>query len=219
MKMNGFFAVVACAGFASMAQAQNVVVFDLQVSLDGSNWGDSVTVNTYSPTTVFGRLVLRGSQAGSTNIVGLPGGTVASFPVSNTLSSDGTSNLAGKFSNTSPASNIALRGAGTAGAAIDRSTLTQNITLQNLPVGSGGQAGNDVVFMTFGFDLGTSAADRTLVLSTGTRTNVAIYTTPGGSSSSASSTSDNASIIVTPAPGVMALVGLGGLVAGRRRRA
>jgi uncharacterized protein (TIGR03382 family) len=216
--MNRILALAAVAGIAGIAQAQNTVTFDIQVSTDGSTWGDSVAVNSYSATTVFGRLVLRGSLAGNTNIVGLPGGTLGSLPVSNTLASDATSNLAGRFASASPASNIALRGAGTAGAAIDRSSTASNITLQNLPPNSGGLGGNDVVFMTFNFDLGTSAADRTLALSVGTTSSISIYTTAGGSSSTATTIRDGASIIVTPAPGALALVGLGGLVAGRRRR-
>ena len=213
--MNRILALAALAGIAGIAQAQNTVTFDIQVSADGSTWGDSVAVNSYSATTVFGRLVLRGTGA---QFVALPGGTVGSLPVSNTLASDATSNMAGRFASASPASNIALRGAGTAGAAIDRQTTSQNITLQNLPPNSGGVSGNDVVFMTFNFDLGTSAADRTLALTVGTLTSVAIYTTPGGSNSAATAIRDGASIIVTPAPGALALVGLGGLVAGRRRR-
>jgi uncharacterized protein (TIGR03382 family) len=213
--MNRILALAAVAGIAGIAQAQNTVTFDIQVSTDGSTWGDSVAVNSYSATTVFGRLVLRGTGA---NFVALPGGTLGSLPVSNTLASDATSNMAGRFASASPASNIALRGAGTAGAAIDRSTTSSNITLQNLPPNSGGVSGNDVVFMTFNFDLGTSAADRTLALTVGTTSSISIYTTAGGSSSAATTIRDGASIIVTPAPGALALVGLGGLVAGRRRR-
>jgi hypothetical protein len=216
-----FIAVVALAGLAAVAQAQNTVTFDIQVSLDGSTWGNSVAVNSYDPTTVFGRVVLRGSLAGSTNIVGLPGGTIQQFPVSNTLASDTVNTVAGRFATASPASDIGLRNAGAANSAIDRTSTSSNITFQNLPPNSGGVGGNDVVFMTFNFNLGTSAADRTLALSTGTFSSIAIYTTAGGSSSTATGVGDGASIVVSaiPAPGALAMLGMGGLVAGRRRRA
>lgn len=215
--MNRILALAAVAGIAGIANAQTQVTFDVEVSLDGSSWSENVNVS-YAPTNVFVRLVFRGLLNGSADIIGFPGGTVANFPVSNTLASDASSAMAGRFAAASPASNIALRGAGTAGAAIDRSTLSQNITFQNLAPNFNGVAGNDVVFMTYTLNLGASAADRTLELGVGTTSNINIYTTAGGSSTAAQTVRDGATITVTPAPGALALVGLGGLVAGRRRR-
>lgn len=216
--MNRILALAAVAGIAGIAQAQNTVTFDVEVSSNGSDWQENVAVNTLDATNIFVRVVLRGALAGSTDIIGLPGGTISNFPISNTLAGDAASATAGRFAASSPASNIALRNPGTATAAIDRSTVSNNITFQNLAPNFGGAAGNDVVFMTYTLNLAASAASRTLELGIGNLTNIAIYTTAGGSSSSATGVKDGATITIVPAPGALALAGLGGLVAGRRRR-
>lgn len=216
--MNRILAAVALASVAGLAQAQTQITFDLEVSLDGITWSENVNVGPGGGA-VQVRLVQRGLLNGSADIIGLPGGTAANFPVTNTSASDTISALTGRFAASSPASDINLRNAGAANAALDRATLSNNITFQNLAPNFGGVAGNDVVFMTFTYNVAASA-DRVLTLDTGTTSNIAIYTTAGGSNTTAQTVRDGATITqVVPAPGALAMLGLGGLAAGRRRRA
>lgn len=95
---------------------------------------------------------------------------------------------------------------------------------------------NDVVVFKFGFTLGSSSAARTLGIDTpvaglGTETSATtgqlgqLYASWFTSSTAAQGTrfygsvgTEGASVNVVPAPGALALVGLGGLVATRRRR-
>lgn len=216
--MNRILAALALASVAGIAQAQTTVTFDIEVSLDGTTWSENVNVGPGGGV-VQVRLVQRGLLNGSADIIGLPGGTVANFPISNTSASDTVSGLTGRFAASSPASDINLRNAGASNAALDRTSLASNITFQNLAPNFGGAAGNDVVFMSFTYNVAASA-DRVLTLDTGTTSNIAIYTTAGGSNSPATTVRDGATITqVVPAPGALAMLGLGGLAAGRRRRA
>lgn len=67
--------------------------------------------------------------------------------------------------------------------------------------------------------LGSDNAERTLVASSSVLTPVQWFTSAAGASSSTAGPAvTEASVTVTPAPGALALLGLGGLVATRRRR-
>jgi uncharacterized protein (TIGR03382 family) len=96
--------------------------------------------------------------------------------------------------------------------------LTQNIAGTNFAPGT------DVVIFKYGVDI-SGSAERTLVASVPldniNLTRMTWYTTPAGGSFQAPMTQAqviNAGIHVVPTPASLALLGLGGLVIGRRRR-
>lgn len=75
--------------------------------------------------------------------------------------------------------------------------------------------------MVFSYSVIAGAGDYTMVGSSSTLTPVQWYTSAAGASSShtgAAVTTTDATVTVTPAPGALALLGLGGLLVSRRRR-
>ena len=91
--------------------------------------------------------------------------------------------------------------------------------------GNGGSFANggrtNLTVFTYSVVLGPDSAFRTLIGSSSTLTPVQWFTSAAGASAShtgVSVTTTDASVNVVPAPGALALLGLGGLVAIRRRR-
>ena len=214
--MKRILALVAVAGAAALAQGQTSVLADLQVN-DGSGWSNLVSVPTGAVVDV--RVSIQTTAA---NFFAWGGATFSQFSVANSAASDAAGTFAGKLQPTTQTYQLA--GAGTAGAKIDRlDNPAGNIQLAQLGLSFGGDPANPIVAFTFKYTVGSvDSRDIIFSLPAGGYTLATYFNngTTGNSSIAAANRSfDGATIRVIPAPGALALVGLSGLVAGRRRRA
>lgn len=218
--MNRAFAVLAVSGLAAVANAQDSFRINLQVN-DGGNWVDSI--NAAPGQAVQVRAVFSVTRAAG--FVSIGGAQITQIDVNGTSGAgDAVSAFGGLLS--PGTQTFSYFNGGTATAKIDRlDNPTGSIQLAQNPVNSGGVTGNDLVFLTFTYTPDATLGERNLELegtSTAGRITLAnVFTTAGGSSAAMTTVAsfDGARINVVPAPGALALAGLGGLAAARRRRA
>jgi hypothetical protein len=233
--MKNVFALVALAGIASVATAAPSLSF--QVSTDGgSTWGSSASVLAgssvqvrmvvdWTGTTAYGfsgtlaQLLYTGVD-GSDNIVSSGANALRTAPF--TFGSGGS--LRGSASGSNLL--VGLAGSGT--------TIGFLSFAQNAPAsaGAGYSTANPAVIGSWSITVGAGRALGS-TLGIGGRVSAAQGTGTGnpvgafafhaaagstGTSFRESGSVEGALITVVPTPGTLALVGLGGLVAGRRRR-
>lgn len=216
--MNRILAVVALAGVAAAANAQDFFRIDLQVN-DGSGWSDAVSVLPGTP--VQARIIISAQRAAG--LVSLGGTQITRIDINGVSGlGDAASGFAGLIS---PGTQVfGLSGLGGANAALDRVPTSGSIQLAQNPVNSGGVATNPLEFFSFTYTPDATQGTRILELegtSTAGRITLAnVFTTAGGTSATMTSVAsfDGARIDVIPAPGALALAGAGLLAAGRRRR-
>lgn len=117
-----------------------------------------------------------------------------------------------------------VQGRGTAGTTDDQRSSSARTVGSSYPVGVG-DLGEDflgltnIVLFEYGITLGSDGAARTLVQSSTSLIPAKWFTNSSGSTSvEDQAVTTGATISIVPAPGALALLGLGGLVAGRRRR-
>jgi uncharacterized protein (TIGR03382 family) len=217
--------IVAVAGLAAVANAQSARL-DLQVSSDGgSTWSDAVNV-------LPGTNVLVRVQAEVTAAYGFAG-AVCRITGSGLAAGDGAS-INGTDSRVAPFNFGAATQAvfATAGAfRIDAASDAANTNgagiaiLQRDPVTAGAAYADGSQARTvyaFSVSVGADGSIRTIALNmddfkAGV---VSVHTTANSTRGTniTAFTVDGASINVIPTPATLALMGLGGLVAGRRRR-
>lgn len=210
-------ALVAVAGVAAAASAQDFYKVDVQVN-DGSGWADTASVTAAGSVQV--RFLISWSRAAGAFSWG--GMTLSQLNVTDSAATDTASNFGGRPNPQSQT--FSLFGAGTASAKIDRlDNVNGSIQTAQLPVNNGGVTDNPIVAFTFDYNI-TDLSLRTVVLDAPS-TNITlaqIFTNASGSSTSMAAGTrqfDGARINVVPAPGAMALAGLAGLAGLRRRRA
>jgi hypothetical protein len=221
--MKRTLALVAVAGVAALAQGQTTfMAADFQVyDAVGGTWGNLVEVTPGTP--VSARVVISfGLASGVVDSWG--GATLNQIDVSSSSAADAASGFGGLIRPTSQT--FKLYNPGAANAKIDRlDNPAGQIQLAQLSSGNGGSTANPIIVYTFTYtpDAGNNAARDIGFNVTGSNFSLAqIFTTAGGSSASVPAGSrswDGGIIRIVPAPGALALVGLSGLVAGRRRRA
>lgn len=238
--MKKTFALIAVAGLAAAASAQPATgLFKWEVSTDGgATWSSAGTVNSGDS------YKIRASASwtdGATASVGFAGAT---FEQIDLINADGTDTFGGVSGSGAPTFATRLQGtpevwtlqagsgASAGGLKLDQATTTARTNFGQLPkVLPGGvpnpnfQAGNPLV--VFVMDAVAGGFGRTLTFS-GTWTRLGtpasnefkVYTTDTGTNKKPAqeATQMSASLTIVPAPASLALIGLGGLVAGRRRR-
>ncbi len=231
--MKKVFALVALAGIASVATAAPKLSF--QVSTDGgSNWGSSANVAAGSVVQVRMIVDWTGSTAYGFS------GTLAKIVYGNVDGSDGLQ--ANGAANTLRQAPWSFGSAGTLRVTTSGSTTTVGLAGsgttqgfisfgQNAPASAGASysTANPAVIGAFsitvgaGRSLGSTLSIGGLVAQTQAGSPTGAFAFHASSSSSNTSFREDGSvesalITVVPTPGALALVGLGGLVAGRRRR-
>lgn len=246
------FALIAAAGLATVANAQNTrLVFEASND-GGASWAANVNANPGSNVLVRIRAVYeRGTAASTPGFAGitfqptLSGWTAADavMPFATRLDYTAGANDLGRVApfwsvgqEDGSASGLlrsfvdggnTLRFGGSKLATattnlawgLNSSQLTQNLNP------SGFNSNLDVVIFRYGITLGPATTVRTLTatapLNLINNSRGTWYATSAGGSVQGAITQDfisNATINIVPAPASLALLGLGGLVAGRRRR-
>ncbi len=222
--MKTIAALVTVAGLAAGANAQSVQI-DLKVSTDGTNWQDAVEV--LPGTTVQGAMFINWSGAYGfagivTNITG--SGLAAGDSASIAGGGRQTPWTFGAATDAVFASGNSFRIDAASDAA---NTTNQGLAiLQNTPSAAGVNynTSNPAFVYRFSIIVGADGSDRTITIESllsqvkgGVASLHSSNSATRGTNTSNLST-DGASIRVVPAPSALALLGLGGLVAGRRRR-
>lgn len=241
--MKKTFALIAVAGLTAAASAQPMTgLFKWEVSSDGgATWSSSATLNEGQA------YKIRGSASwtdGATASVGFAGAT---FEQIDFAGADGTDSFGGVSGSGTPSYVKRLQGtpevwtlqagsgASAGGLKLDQATTTARTNFGQLPqILPGGipnpnfDGSNPLVVFEMDAIAGTApGGSRTIdISSTWTRlgspasNEFKIYTTPTGTNKKPASeaTREDASVTIIPAPASLALMGLGGLVAGRRRR-
>jgi MYXO-CTERM domain-containing protein len=225
--MKKVFALAAVAGIASVANA--AAVLDVKVSSDGgATWSDSVDANTGS--TVLVRFIASFDNAygWASTVSDLTGGGLAAGDSVNLGSRAGVFTGPGGAAN-APAlftsgGNFRIGRSGDAGNNPgDGLTHGQAAPTLNGNPNALFDASNPALLYTYSINIG-AIFGRSISLSVeplvrAGRSGYNVYTASGSTVSSATTGSvDGAVINVVPAPGAVALLGLAGLVAGRRRR-
>ncbi len=215
--MKRTLALVAVAGVSALAQAQTMAA-DLQVYDTSDNtWKDLVSVAPGS--SVDARILITWTSATGLSWGGM---TITQIDVAGSFAGDSAGSFGGKL--TPSTQTFKLYNPGAAGK-IDRlDNPTGSIQLAQLPINNGGSTDNPILAFTFKYNVDAGALGGNIVFSTASNalTLATIFTTAGGTTQSVTAANrsfNGATINVTPAPGAIALVGLSGLVAGRRRRA
>lgn len=231
--MKKVFALVALAGIASVATAAPKLSF--QVSTDGgSSWGSSA--NVLAGTAVQVRMVVDWT---GTTAYGF-GGTLAKIVYGNVDGSDGlqtngqANNLrqapwsfgsAGtlRVTTSGATTTVGLAGAGTAQGFVSFGQQAPASAGASYSTANPAIVGAFTITVGAGRSLGSTLSIGGLVAATqaGSATNAfGFHATSGSTNTSFGETGsvEGALITVVPTPGALALVGLGGLVAGRRRR-
>jgi uncharacterized protein (TIGR03382 family) len=227
-------ALVVLAGAVSAANAASKLVW--QVSTDnGATWSSSGSVNTGASYTIKVRALV--DWTGTTGY-GFSGLTQKAF-IDNYDAADGGAQIAanGVGNRVGPfnfgAATLATKLTGTTQriVALGIGGAEGNISSgQQAPASAGANysTANPALIFTFDYLL-TAGAERTLTFrsdiatSSGVTSAFSYHATAGSTSTSfrESGTVENATLTITniPTPGALAVLGLGGLVAGRRRRA
>lgn len=215
--MKRTFALVAVAGVAALAQGQTMQA-DLQFSTDGgATWGDLVNANPGA--TVDARINMIWS---SPTAICWGGMTITQIDVAGSFAGDLANTFGGKLNPSTETFKLYNPGAT---AKIDRlDNPSGSIQLSQLAPNFGGDTSNPIVAFTFKYVVDGAASGGDIVFSAtqASMTLAQLFTTAGGTSQSVAAANrsfNGGTIHVTPAPGAIALVGLSGLVAGRRRRA
>ena len=230
--MNKVFGLIALAGIAAAANAQTGT-YTWQVSADnGSTWSSAVSSTTGGTVQVRLLASWSGVALGTGGVDGDIGYGGGQFDGKVT---NGGADSITAITRPAPfafAAQTLVASAIGADAKIDTSADTSGFGLGTGWVGPGQQnrtnggasysSTNGAVVFSYSITLGASSSDRTvgMVLNSLTGRAMSIYTNAAGSQVRINSTAvtvNNATISV-PTPGSMALLGLGGLVAGRRRR-
>lgn len=223
----------AVAGVAAAASAQSGKL-TWEVSKDGGNtWAGGLTSVEPTQTSVLVRAVV--SWTGVPTALGLAGVTFDGV-VSGAQAGDAVSSPVRAF--TFAAQTIVAQPQGAGVIKIDDSRDTfapgfsgtgqRNVNpSQGAPFATPGfVSSNPVVVFSYTLGLGGELGVRSVTSVFNTSGNgftraLALYTTSGGSQSFVSAANigiNSAQVEVVPAPGAIALLGLGGLIAGRRRR-
>lgn len=222
--MKKIAALLTVAGLAAGANAQSVQI-DLKVSTDGTNWQDAVEV--LPGTTVQGAMFINWS--GGYGFAGI----VTNITGSGLAAGDSASIAGGGRQTpwTFGAATDAVYASGNsfridAASDVNNSNEQGIAILQNTPSAAGTNYStvNPALVYRFSIIIGAVDTDRTITLESllsevkrGVASIHSSSTSTRGTNVSNLST-DGASIRVVPAPSALALLGLGGLVAGRRRR-
>lgn len=234
--MKNVIALVAVSGIAAVAAAlPQAPVLTWTVSTDGgTTWTNNAVLAAAGSVMVRGQLSWGDSGAGAVGI----GAAVCSFDgaMGGLVATDSADTIVKGLVPVADAQTLAFTSFGTTGkidvntdaAAAGAGTGWAN-TGQGTPLasGSGFNANNPVTVMTYNFNI--TGADHTATLGAimnGTANQaVRIYltqaggTSGGGQFSRAGVTVQTATVeLLTPTPGSLALLGLGGLAAARRRR-
>lgn len=240
--MKKMFALIAVAGLAAAASADPATgLFKWEVSKDGgATWSSSISVPNGAAYKIRGSASWT-SAAGTTDI-GFAGATFEQIDLAGANASDtfgGASGGAGSPSYVKRTQGVAETwslqagsGASAGGLKIDNVTPTSRTNFGQLPkVLPGGipnpsfDAANPLV--VFEMDSIAGSFGRTITISsTWTRLGTPasnefkVFTTETGTNKKPTSeaTRMDATVEIIPAPSSIALLGLGGLVAGRRRR-
>lgn len=222
-------ALVVLAGAVSAANAASKVVW--QVSTDnGATWGAARNATAGSTVKVRGLVDWTGTTA-----YGFSGLTQQIF-IDNYLGTDGGAQVAanGVGNRVGPfnfgAATLAARVTGSTQRIVALGTTGNegNISSgQAAPptAGPSYSTANPALIFQFDYVLGADASARTLtirsVVSNASTNGFAYHASASSTSTSfrEAGTVENATITIIPTPGALAVLGLGGLVAGRRRRA
>lgn len=233
--MKNVIALVAVAGIAAVAAAlPQAPVLTWTVSTDGgATWSPNAVLASAGSVMVRGQLSWGDTGSGAVGI----GAAVCAFDgvLSGVGGSDGASNI---VKGLVPVSDTQVLGYSVVGGIGKIDVVTDLgapgtgsfcITGQGTPIGIGGafNSNNPVTVMTYDFAIGGADHTATLgaIMSSATNNAVRIYltqaggTSGGGQFSRAAVTVQTATVeLLTPTPGSLALLGLGGLAAARRRR-
>jgi len=223
-------ALVVLAGAATMANAASKLVW--QVSSDnGMTWGSSTSANAGSTVKVRAMVDWTGTTgygfSGLTQQVFIDNYNAADGGAQ--VAANGTGNRVGPFN--FGAATLAARVTGTTQriVALGIGGTEGNISSgQQAPASAGSNysTANPALIFTFDYVIG-NVFDRSLTIrstiatSSGVASSFSYHASANSSSTSfrESGTVETATIRVIPTPGALAVLGLGGLVAGRRRRA
>lgn len=238
--MKKMFALVAVAGLAAVASADPATgLFKWEVSTDGgASWSSSATVNSGASYKIRGSASWTDSGTAS---IGFAGATFEQIDLANANASDsfggvmgsGTPTYVTRLQGTPEVWTLqAGSGASAGGLKLDQATTTARTNFGQLPQTLPGGIPNpnfktDNPLVVFEMDAVAGSDGRTIAIS-GTWTRLGtpasnefkVYTTSTGTNKKPAqeATQMGASVTIIPAPASMALLGLGGLVAGRRRR-
>ncbi|MCC6678358.1 MAG: PEP-CTERM sorting domain-containing protein [Phycisphaerales bacterium] len=239
--MKKMFALIAVAGLAAAASADPATgLFKWEVSSDGgATWSSGITVNSGAAYKIRGSASW--TDVAGTTSVGFAGATfeqidLASANASDTfggVSGSGTPTYVTRLQGTPETWTLqAGSGASAGGLKLDQATTTARTNFGQLPQTLPGGIPNpnfktDNPLVVFEMDAIAGSDGRTISIS-GTWTRLGtpatnefkVYTTSTGTNKkpTTEATQMGASVEIIPAPSSLALLGLGGLVAGRRRR-
>ncbi|MDX2119359.1 MAG: MYXO-CTERM sorting domain-containing protein [Planctomycetota bacterium] len=224
-------ALVVLAGAVSAANAAPKLVW--QVSTDnGATWGAARSATAGSTVKVRGMVDWTGTtgygfgglthQIFIDNYLGTDGGAQ--------IASNGVGNRVGPFNFGAATLSARVTGSTQRIVALGTTGNEGNISSgQQAPASAGGaySTANPALIFTFDYVLGADASARTLTIrsvvaaSSGVNSSFGFHAAASSTSTSfrESGTVENATITIIPTPGALAVLGLGGLVAGRRRRA
>ncbi len=221
--MKQIYVAAAALGLSAAAYAQHSTFMkaDLQVFDAGdSTWKDAVSV---TPGTSVSLRILTTFDLASGVYDSWGGQSFNQIDVTSTAAGDLAQSFAGKIN--PGTQTFKLYNPGLATAKLDRlDNPSGSIQLGQLPSGSGGDQSNPLVTLTFTFTLDPLvdlARDVSFNVTSANFSLAQIFTTAGGTNvivPPAARTWDGAVIHVVPAPGALALLGLGGWAASRRRR-
>ncbi|MDX2147472.1 MAG: hypothetical protein SFZ23_08105 [Planctomycetota bacterium] len=225
--MKKAIALVALAGLATVASAQGTGAIRYETSVGGDAW--QTGLRTVTPgTTVNVRVVVSWDVPGALGFAGAQ----PDFIIDNAGAGDAVSNIERPVPfNFAPQTIVSSRFGNSIKIDDSRDTLGPGLGTRGVTPGQGVQAftpnfstANPAVIFTFSYTPDATATVRdlrfTFIAPTGGNTTdriFRVYTSANGAQATPTSTVTGASIAI-PAPGALALLGLGGLAAGRRRR-